>query len=132
MLQWENQVNYLDRVTAEETERREKLTKLLEKEEALTKLRWVPLSKKIVIASFVLNQSINRNILEQRDWDIQASVINRIIEEISHTENCQRELAEELGFLYEIDSTDGTFIQFHTIRNSSTWLKVWIICTVYC
>jgi hypothetical protein len=39
--QWEQEVQYLDRITDEENERRTKLTKLLEKEEALKKLRYV-------------------------------------------------------------------------------------------
>jgi hypothetical protein len=39
--QWEEQVTYLNNITQEETERRKKLTKLLEKEEALNKLQWV-------------------------------------------------------------------------------------------
>ncbi|KAI7934989.1 hypothetical protein MJO29_016252 [Puccinia striiformis f. sp. tritici] len=84
-IQWEHQSNYLDNVTDEENERRTKLTKLLEKEESLNKLRVV---------------------LDVRDWDIQADLINRIIEEIGRTEGCQRELSEQLGILYNGENAD--------------------------
>ncbi|KAH9462031.1 hypothetical protein Pst134EB_005948 [Puccinia striiformis f. sp. tritici] len=83
--QWGHQVNYLDRVTDEDTERRKRLTKLLEKEEALMKLRTV---------------------LDTREWDIQAELIERITEEITNSEGSQRQLAEELGILYSGNATD--------------------------
>ncbi|KAH9440428.1 hypothetical protein Pst134EB_031038 [Puccinia striiformis f. sp. tritici] len=84
-IQWEHQANYLDNVTDEENERRTKLTELLEKDESLNKLRVV---------------------LDARDWDIQADLINRIIEEIGRTEGCQRELSEQLGILYNGENAD--------------------------
>ncbi|PLW16317.1 hypothetical protein PCASD_18708 [Puccinia coronata f. sp. avenae] len=83
--QWEQEVHYLDHITDEENDRREKLTKLLEKEEALKKLRQV---------------------LETREWSVKARLIERITDEINKTEVCQRELAEQLDFLYSSDTTD--------------------------
>ncbi|PLW53258.1 hypothetical protein PCANC_07482 [Puccinia coronata f. sp. avenae] len=83
--QWEQEVQYLDRITDEENERRTKLTKLLEKEEALKKLRQV---------------------LETKDWTTKAELIERIIDEINQTEVCQRELAGQLGILYSSNTTN--------------------------
>ena len=108
-LQWEHQVNYLDFVANEENKRRKKLTKLLEKEEALKKLRYVVLAF-ITSATLIFRyclELINRQVLETRDWDVQADLIERIINEINKGASFQRELAGQLGLLYNSDTTDG-------------------------
>ncbi|PLW48616.1 hypothetical protein PCASD_03389 [Puccinia coronata f. sp. avenae] len=83
--QWEEQLTYLENITQEETDRQKRLTKLLEKEEALNKLQ---------------------KVLERKDWDIQAKLIERIAEEISKTEESQKELAQQLGISYTSQSTN--------------------------
>ncbi|KAH9440304.1 hypothetical protein Pst134EB_030924 [Puccinia striiformis f. sp. tritici] len=85
MSQWEEQLVYLENVTDDETTKRNKLTKLLEKELSLKKLR---------------------DVIAIRDWDIQAELIERITEEIRETETTQRELAEQLGSIYSSDATE--------------------------
>ncbi|KAI7936264.1 hypothetical protein MJO29_015570 [Puccinia striiformis f. sp. tritici] len=85
MSQWEEQLVYLENVTNDETTKRKKLTKLLEKELSLKKLR---------------------EVLATRDWAIQAELIERITEEIRETETSQRELAEQLGSIYSSEATE--------------------------
>ncbi|KAH9473377.1 hypothetical protein Pst134EA_000450 [Puccinia striiformis f. sp. tritici] len=85
MSQWEEQLVYLDNVSDDETTKRKKLTKLLEKELSLKKLR---------------------EVLATRDWAIQAELIERITEEIRETETMQRDLAEQLGSIYSSDATE--------------------------
>jgi Trp operon repressor len=45
--------------------------------------------------------------LERKDRDIQAKLIERIAEEISKTEESQKELVQQLGISYTSQSTNG-------------------------
>jgi hypothetical protein len=45
--------------------------------------------------------------LERKDWDIQSTLIEKIVEEISKTEGSQQELAQRLGIDYRSQSIDG-------------------------
>ncbi|KNE89635.1 hypothetical protein PSTG_16899 [Puccinia striiformis f. sp. tritici PST-78] len=85
MDQWKEQLEYLENVTNDEIAKRKKLTKLLGKELSLKKLR---------------------DVLAQRDWDIQAELMERITQEISETESTQRELAVQIGGIYSTDAAE--------------------------
>jgi predicted XRE-type DNA-binding protein len=50
---------------------------------------------------------MDRQVLETREWSVKARLIEQITNEINKTEVCQRELAEQLDFLYSSDTTDG-------------------------
>ncbi|OAV98586.1 hypothetical protein PTTG_25597 [Puccinia triticina 1-1 BBBD Race 1] len=77
--QWENQVNHLKQLSDEDSERRENLNKLLEKEEALRKLC---------------------EVVQNARWALQANAIDRLADDINKAELSQQELANQLGIEY--------------------------------
>ncbi|EFP85514.2 uncharacterized protein PGTG_11870 [Puccinia graminis f. sp. tritici CRL 75-36-700-3] len=83
--QWNNQVNHLNQVTAEDTDCRTKLTKLLEKEESLKRLR---------------------DIVHNGLWDTSQNALQRLVNDIEEAEASQRKLSEQLGMLYGGSDTD--------------------------
>ncbi|KAH9449339.1 hypothetical protein Pst134EA_019247 [Puccinia striiformis f. sp. tritici] len=98
MDQWKEQLEYLENVTNDEIAKRKKLTKLLGKELSLKKLR---------------------DVLAQRDWDIQAELMERITQEISETESTQRELAVQIGGIYSTDAAECEYGQFNCIATTT-------------
>ncbi|EFP90620.2 uncharacterized protein PGTG_16646 [Puccinia graminis f. sp. tritici CRL 75-36-700-3] len=83
--QWENQVNHLKQVSDEDTEQRNKLTKLIKMEKSLKKLR---------------------DMVAKGKWDNRAEILERSVEEIEQAEASQVELAAQLGFMYTGAGTD--------------------------
>ncbi|KAH9470153.1 hypothetical protein Pst134EA_007418 [Puccinia striiformis f. sp. tritici] len=62
-----------------------------------------------------------RTVLDTREWDIQAELIERITEEITNSEGSQRQLAEELGILYSGNTTDSKLI--HCVQHLAACLS---------
>ncbi|KAH9452331.1 hypothetical protein Pst134EB_016289 [Puccinia striiformis f. sp. tritici] len=83
--QWEDQVNHLKQVSDEDTERRNKLTKLIKMEKSLKKLR---------------------DVVAKGKWENRVEILEQSVEEIKQAEESQVELAAQLGFMYTGAGTD--------------------------